>query len=134
MPDDSDTFFHLENGISAKSLFRNILQISHLNSKIWREFLSNSMIPKGWEFKKNSADSSSAARGRIPAMLYKHISARPVEQLDAALNRGIYELVGADEQDVCRPRTASKQLSSVATESLANECNRDTSPIIGPSA
>ena len=34
-------------------------------------------------------------------MLYKHISARPVEQPDAALNRGIYELVGADEQDVC---------------------------------
>jgi len=62
-------------------------------------------------------------------MLYKHISARPVEQLDAALNRGIYELVGADEQGICRPRTASKQLSSVATESLANERNRDISTV-----
>jgi hypothetical protein len=48
----------------------------------------------------------------------------PVEQLGGALNRGTYELVGADERDVCRPRTASKQLSSVAAESLANERNR----------
>jgi len=62
-------------------------------------------------------------------MLYKHISARPVEQLDAVLKRGIYETFGADERDVCRPRTASKHLSSVATESLANECNRDLSTV-----
>jgi hypothetical protein len=31
---------------SRKSLFRNILHISPLNSKILREFLANSMIPK----------------------------------------------------------------------------------------
>jgi len=30
----------------AKSLFRNILRISPLNPKIWRDFLRNPMIPK----------------------------------------------------------------------------------------
>jgi hypothetical protein len=30
----------------AKSLFRNLLHISTLNSKIWREFFPKSMIPK----------------------------------------------------------------------------------------
>jgi hypothetical protein len=49
---------------------------------------------------------------------------------NAAMNLGIYEVVGVgvDELDVCRPRTACKKLSSVATESLANECNGDVSP------
>jgi len=31
---------------TRNSLFRNILRISHLNSKIWRDFSSNSMILK----------------------------------------------------------------------------------------
>ncbi len=33
-------------GFAAKSLFRNILHISPLNSKILRDFLRNSMILK----------------------------------------------------------------------------------------
>jgi len=51
-------------------------------------------------------------------------SSVPVEQLDAALNRGIYELIEADEQDVFQHapaslregRASSRSKSSVGAE------------------
>jgi hypothetical protein len=37
---------------TSKSLFRNILAINHLNSKIWRDFFSKPMILLDREIKK----------------------------------------------------------------------------------
>jgi hypothetical protein len=37
---------------TSKSLFRNILRISHLNPKIWREFFPKPMIPIDRETEK----------------------------------------------------------------------------------
>jgi hypothetical protein len=44
MKDESNTFSVLFD--TPKSLFRNILRISPLNSKILRDFTPNPMIPK----------------------------------------------------------------------------------------
>ena len=51
----------------AKSLFPSILQVSPLNPKIWRQFLSDPMIPKEATTKKIRAN---GATGVLPVQVY----------------------------------------------------------------
>jgi hypothetical protein len=89
-------------------LYSSIISTSASHPDTFSDFI---FLVYSLSYRENRQNGGLTAFTRIDSVF--PVGERACRATRRCVEPGIYELVGADEQDVSRPRTASKQLSSV---------------------